>query len=191
MWSRGSNWVQKGKISNLPEMVCLVFQQEPGNESKMQHIGLYCMDGWVIHCSGTVKKQKISAYPWTHFGVLKGLGGDVPVSKPTLRRGSTGPYVVECQNDLITLNYDVGPYGADGKYGAKTEAAVKQFQKDHGLAADGVCGPKTWDALDAAVGPTPPAQLYTVIIPHLTEQQANDLLKQYPDGEKRSEGSGL
>ena len=193
MWSHKANWVQTGKITYIPEMVCLVFQQEPGNEKKMQHIGLYLGNNWVIHCSGTVKKQTLSSYPWTHFGVLKGLGGEIPVptTKPTLRRGSTGPYVVECQTDLITLRYDVGPYGADGKYGAKTEAAVKQFQKDHALTADGICGPKTWDALDAAVGPQPTPVLYTVIIPHLTEQQANELLKQYPDGEKRSEGSGL
>ena len=193
MWSHKANWVQTGKITNIPEMVCLVFQQEPGNEKKMQHIGLYIGNNWVIHCSGTVKKQTLSSYPWTHFGVLKGLGGEIPVptTKPTLRRGSTGPYVVECQTDLITLRYDVGPSGADGKYGAKTEAAVKQFQKDHALTADGICGPKTWDALDAAVGPQPAPVFYTVIIPHLTEQQANELLKQYPDGEKRSEGSGL
>lgn len=193
MWSHKANWLQTGKIANIPEMVCLVFQQEPGNEKKMQHIGLYIGNNWVIHCSGTVKKQTLSSYPWTHFGVLKGLGGEIPVptTKPTLRRGSTGPYVVECQTDLITLRYDVGPSGADGKYGAKTEAAVKQFQKDHALTADGICGPRTWDALDAAVGPQPAPVLYTVIIPHLTVQQANELLKQYPDGEKRSEGSGL
>lgn len=193
MWSHKANWLQTGKITNIPEMVCLVFQQEPGNEKKMQHIGLYIGNNWVIHCSGTVKKQTLSSYPWTHFGVLKGLGGEIPVptTEPTLRRGSTGPYVVECQTDLITLRYDVGPSGADGKYGAKTEAAVKQFQKDHALTADGICGPKTWDALDAAVGPQPAPVLYTVIIPHLTVQQANELLKQYPDGEKRSEGSGL
>ena len=181
MWNRASNWTQKGAIRDLPEMVCLVFQQEPGNADKMQHIGLYCGNGIVIHCSGTVKQQKLSAYPWTHYGVLKGLGGDVPVptTKPTLRRGSTGPYVVECQTDLISLGYDVGPSGADGKYGAKTEAAVKQFQKDHGLTADGVCGPKTWDALDAAVGPTPPERLYTVTIQHLTLAQAEEITKKY------------
>ena len=33
---------------------------------------------------------------------------------------------------------------ADGIFGAKTKAAVKAFQSENGLGADGVCGPKTW-----------------------------------------------
>ena len=105
----------------------------------------------------------------------------------TIRRGSTGPDVVECQEDLIQLNYDVGPAGADGVYGRKTEAAVKAFQANSGLTADGICGPRTWAALDAAVGPG--TVLYTVTIPHLTLSQANALISQYPGAEKTEERS--
>lgn len=95
----------------------------------------------------------------------------------TIRRGSTGPDVVECQTDLIRLQYDLSPYGADGKFGAKTETAVKQFQKDNGLKADGIVGPATWSALDAAVGPS--ADLYTVKIYHVSQKVANDLVGTY------------
>jgi lysozyme len=35
----------------------------------------------------------------------------------------------------------------DGVFGAKTEAAVKAYQKRHGLTVDGVVGPKTWAKL--------------------------------------------
>ncbi len=35
----------------------------------------------------------------------------------------------------------------DGKIGPKTKDAVKQFQKDHGLTADGVIGKKTWSEM--------------------------------------------
>lgn len=35
----------------------------------------------------------------------------------------------------------------DGIFGTPTEAAVKDFQKHHGLAVDGKVGPKTWHAL--------------------------------------------
>ena len=35
----------------------------------------------------------------------------------------------------------------DGSFGAKTLAAVKQFQELYGLSVDGVCGPKTWAKL--------------------------------------------
>ncbi len=49
------------------------------------------------------------------------------------------------QKKLMDLGYD--PKGVDGVYGSGTRAAVKQFQKDHGLVADGVCGPMTKAAL--------------------------------------------
>lgn len=61
----------------------------------------------------------------------------------TLRRGSKGEEVKRLQNLLGGLN-------PDGIFGAKTEAAVKAFQKANGLAVDGIVGPKTWSALGAA-----------------------------------------
>jgi peptidoglycan hydrolase-like protein with peptidoglycan-binding domain len=35
----------------------------------------------------------------------------------------------------------------DGKIGAGTKAAIVEFQKSHGLKADGVLGKKTWEEL--------------------------------------------
>lgn len=187
MWNHAANWEQKGPISEMPDTVCCVFRQ---NGSKMEHIGMHIGGGWVIHCSVEVKKQ--NNYKWTHYGIPKGLGGDVPVSHKTIKRGSSGPDVVECQEDLIQLGYDLSPYGADGKFGAKTETAVKAFQTSVGLPADGIVGKKTWAALDEAVkpGPEPPVTtLYTVHIPHLTEYQADALIATYAGSWKTAEGS--
>lgn len=192
MWNHEKNWSTKGKLSEMPETVCLVFQQKKGEPNKMEHIGLYIGGGFVIHCSVEVKKQKLSDYPWTHFAIPRDIGGDVPVSHKTIKKGSTGPDVVECQTDLILLGYDLGPKGADGIFGSKTDAAVRAFQGSVGLKQDGIVGRDTWAALDEAVkpepGPVPPAPLYTVIIPHLTMGEADYLLAIYPDAEKRKEG---
>ena len=40
----------------------------------------------------------------------------------------------------------------DGKIGSETKDAVKSFQKDHGLEADGVIGRRTWDKLKGYLG---------------------------------------
>ena len=40
----------------------------------------------------------------------------------------------------------------DGKVGPGTRAAIKAFQADNGLTADGVCGRKTWAQLQSYLG---------------------------------------
>jgi hypothetical protein len=189
MWANKNNWTEKGPIKDMPEKVCCIFWTDTKDKSKKSHIGFYIKDGLMAHCSGCVKIEKLSKKA-TDYALIAGLEGDVPVTHKTIKKGSKGPDVVECQSDLILLGYDIGPKGADGIFGAKTEEAVKAFQGDHGLKQDGIVGRDTWAALDEAVkpGPEPTEPKYTVIIPHLTEQQANDLQATYPDAEKRKEG---
>ena len=66
----------------------------------------------------------------------------------TYRNGSTGTGVLEIQTMLNSLGYYDGKLS--GNYGNLTEEAVRQFQRDHGLGADGVAGPKTIAAIRAA-----------------------------------------
>ena len=54
------------------------------------------------------------------------------------------------QQALKTAGYYNG--AVDGKLGNGTKAAIKRFQKDHGLKADGVIGEKTWSELKMAAG---------------------------------------
>lgn len=70
-------------------------------------------------------------------------------SLPTLRLGSKGNDVKYLQ-DL--LNYHGYTVNVDGIFGAKTEAAVKQFQKSRKLKVDGIVGQKTWNELLADYG---------------------------------------
>ena len=67
--------------------------------------------------------------------------------RPVLGRGSQGDAVVQLQNMLRDLNFAVA---IDGDFGPGTEVAVTRFQSENGLAADGIVGPQTWGALDAA-----------------------------------------
>ena len=62
-----------------------------------------------------------------------------------LGRGSRGPDVLELQSKLVKLGYNLGK--VDGIYGPKTEGAVRNFQKDHGLKVDGLAGAQTIKAL--------------------------------------------
>jgi len=76
---------------------------------------------------------------------------------PTLENGSTGPEVVTLQEGLNGLyNFKVffnspynfhPPLAHDGRFGALTEKAVKDFQTAERITADGIVGPQTWHAM--------------------------------------------
>lgn len=106
-------------------------------------------------------------YPWDH--VLRYMGGETNTSSgaaappspqgegkgstdggivlPLLRRGSRGESVKAMQAVLIADGCDCGPDGADGDFGPATEAALRRYQAENGLDADGVCGPMSWRKL--------------------------------------------
>lgn len=60
------------------------------------------------------------------------------------RTGDQGTQVAEIQGELANLGYDVV---ADGDFGLGTQEAVKEFQNSVGIAADGLVGPQTYQAL--------------------------------------------
>lgn len=67
--------------------------------------------------------------------------------RATIRKGSRGDDVFWLQQSLAKLGYIIG---IDGAFGPGTQECVKNFQQEHGLADDGVCGPLTWAMLDKA-----------------------------------------
>ncbi len=79
---------------------------------------------------------------------------DAPRATPaddTLEQGDSGDAVKALQKRLIELGYMNGT--ADGDFGSATKAAVKLFQKQAGLTADGVAGPGTQSALFSSNAP--------------------------------------
>lgn len=155
-WETASNWVVKGTIDTLPHgLVCCVFRPS--------HTGMYVGDDTVRHCGGKkgqVVEEKMPGTPrWERWGIPAGLYTNAELEAagvkfdpakniPTLRRGSNCDEVEELQV-LLNAKYDAN-LEIDGSFGAKTEAAVKAFQRAKGLTADGIVGPKTRAALGLA-----------------------------------------
>lgn len=74
--------------------------------------------------------------------VIGVIAFSVTRTTPTLSRlGSRGSEVRQIQTKLKSLGLYTG--SVDGIYGTGTQKAVRQFQKNCGLTADGIAGPKT------------------------------------------------
>lgn len=193
---RADDWIEKGTIDKMPaDTPCILFKQDKSNATVMQHTGFALGDGYAVDCrghsAGTVLKA-VSSYPWTHYAIPKGAFDEVEqttiskeettTTRATIRKGSKGDDVKLLQNALLKLGYVLPKYGADGSFGNETSAALKQFQQNNSLTADGICGPATWarlDALlnDASVGPV---TLYNVSIYGLDAETTAYLLECYP-----------
>ncbi len=68
----------------------------------------------------------------------------------TIRKGTTKKDSVLMLQDLLSAaGYTIV---VDGSFGPKTDAIVRQFQRDNQLVGDGVVGPKTWEVLVLKAG---------------------------------------
>ena len=88
-----------------------------------------------------------AAAPGAASGGAAAAGAATGQTRPVLARGSQGDAVVQLQNLLRDENFAVA---VDGDFGPGTEVAATRFQSENGLTADGIVGPQTWEALDAA-----------------------------------------
>lgn len=76
-------------------------------------------------------------------------------------RGWMGEEVKRIQRALQDKGYSVGTAGVDGDFGSATDAAVRKFQGDRGLEADGIVGPMTQTALYGSSSPVAQSTTYT------------------------------
>lgn len=84
--------------------------------------------------------------------LVQGLGENFAPSSGLLKRGQSSDTVKQMQESLIKAGFgkELGSGGADGKFGPKTEQAVRKFQEQSmgKGAVDGIVGPKTLEALN-------------------------------------------
>ena len=205
--------VNKGELNKGKRADCATLKPGTAvfvwNGKKYSHVGLYIGDGTVIEAMGTIQgvtTSKVTETKWTRWGELAGVDyhsalspaadpsassavipteaeGSPAVSRPTIRKGSKGVTVKEMQDILQRLGYDLGPCGTDGDFGKCTDAAVRKFQKDHGLAVDGIAGKNTWAELEKSlnqIAGKPSEETYSVTICGLDFSQAQALQRNYP-----------
>lgn len=162
------------------EKLCLVFRQDaPGEMGHVGlYLGDGTVVHAKGHAWGVIR-QKLGEARFTHWGVPAGLyaaqagqdgakdgendgkeGNTLPNENAgnganagqiaALRRGDKGEAVRALQTRLLSLGLNLYQYGADGSFGAETEAAVRALQAGAGLAETGAMDAATWAALDTA-----------------------------------------
>lgn len=195
---RADVWAEKGAIDQMPVGMPGVHLFIAGDGSKMKHTAVTVGDGTEVEARGHaygVQRRAISAGKWTHYAIPRwadtegsGNGGGPSGDEygpaddhATIRKGATGAEVIEMQGLLIRAGFALPLYGADGKFGSETFAAVKRFQAAKGLGVDGICGPITWAALLGEQDDTPDdGARFIVTIPGLDAATATYLLESYP-----------
>lgn len=161
----------KGAIATIPKTPGLVVWNNG-------HIGI-SLDGiWAIEARSFnfgVVKTRIKDRSWTNWGQLPASMLDYvtasaqesdepkepipsnpiacPHQEPTgnLKIRSKGDGVKWVQWMLHACGYNIGKYGIDGDFGSATDSAVRAFQRNRKLVADGIVGVMTRRALLAAV----------------------------------------
>lgn len=158
-----SKGCKNGKISTLPDVPGILLFSSG-------HVGVYVGGGYAIEARGFnygVVKTKVSNRSWTSWAYLPSSlleydmsSGETSISdgdpkdltstlgSRLLKRGSKGDDVAQLQKYLVKLGYNLGTFGdtkdgVDGEFGAKTEKAVKEFQKTNRLESDGEYGKNT------------------------------------------------
>ena len=115
----GTQWTDRSRGKNLDESVL--------------------MDDFFSAAGGTGQGTAVPVWEETMMNAL-----------PTLQLGAKDvktPWFVRRIQGLCQACLPDQKIVIDGSFGASTDAAVKAIQKSHGLAVDGVVGPKTWAVL--------------------------------------------
>ena len=141
----------KGPISKIPKKrgICVWYSGHTGVLTDPDK-GIVCeFRGFDYGCVRT----KLSERKWTNYFEHPLFDYSttpqpevkyVTIEMPVLRKGDKSQAVKTMQACLDVYGYGLS---IDGSFGGKSDAALRDFQKKHGLTVDGVCGKNSWNAL--------------------------------------------
>ena len=107
----------------------------------------------VFGATSAPKKAEATPTPRIEVTATPAPQEPASVTYKTLRKNDQGEEVVMLQKALSALGYLSG--AQDGIFGTGTQTAVKNFQKDNDLDADGIAGSQTLKTLYSKVQITP------------------------------------
>lgn len=135
-----------GKFGTATQLAVTSFQQANGldTDGKAGRKTLQRIEALLEgDTGGSIVTSAPTAAPTNTPAPTESNGYSVPTR--TLRKGYQGEDVKTVQSRLKELGYYTG--SVDGKYGSGSVAAVKAFQKAHGLTVDGLAGSGTYKVL--------------------------------------------
>lgn len=119
--------------------ICLSYTKKATSSSSSSSSSKFNKSDWVRRL-----QKECNAQGFSDQTVDGKEGPNTLAGCPLVKEGASGGITKLIQEYLIAHGYSCGSAGADGKFGSGTAAAVRAYQKDHGLSADGDVGPKTW-----------------------------------------------
>ncbi|NLD03123.1 MAG: hypothetical protein GX674_07430 [Clostridiales bacterium] len=157
-WKAGL-WAWKGEMSDQAHSrLCVVFRSSGSRQRPMSHVGLSLGDGRVMDARGHtrgVMLSQIGQYPWTHYALVnlheQEEDGEMESHmEQELLPGDRGERVKAMQTLLLQKGFALPRFGADGRFGKETLAALHEAQKRLGLDIGDGAGEALFIALQAA-----------------------------------------
>lgn len=148
------NYAKLGELSGLDLLGDPDLVNEPVNSARIAVAYMrwrYRGGGWeamkdaVGNSFGSVDERKNALFSRYSASGEFDAPVDLVDERPVLRRGDRNSSVGRAQGRLKELGFYL--HRVDNDFGPRTDRAVRDFQRGHGLVADGVIGRDTWSAL--------------------------------------------